>query len=61
MISEEYFLELVKDLFLEYIPSTKASQRRDFSVALLEELKSNGMDFEVETGDIDKNALFSEE
>jgi len=46
MITEEYFEELVKDLFLEYLPKVKSAERKEFTAALLDELKANDIEFE---------------
>ena len=46
MMTEEYFLELIKELFLEYLPKVRSSDRKEFASALLDELQSNGFEFE---------------
>jgi len=48
MITETYFYDLVKELFLEYLPKVKSSERKEFAAALLDELQSNGFEFEDE-------------
>lgn len=54
MITETYFCDLVKELFLEYLPKIKGADRKDFTVALLDELKSNGIEFEESLEDLDE-------
>lgn len=48
MITDVYFYELVKELFLEYLPKVKSSERKEFTSALLDELQANGFEFEEE-------------
>jgi hypothetical protein len=46
MIPEAYFLEIVREVCAEYLPKTKGLERKEFSLALLDELKSAGIEFE---------------
>lgn len=46
MITEAYFDELVKDLFSEYLPKVKAAERKEFTAALLDELKAQDFEFD---------------
>ncbi len=59
MITEEYFEELVKDLFLEYLPKVKGAERKEFTAALLDELKSNDIEFEEPREDEDDTGFLS--
>lgn len=46
MITEAYFEELVKDLFSEYLPKVKGAERKEFTAALIDELKAQDFEFE---------------
>lgn len=48
MITESFFIDIIKDLFSEYLPKSKSEARKEFTLALLDELKSHGFDFEEE-------------
>jgi len=45
-MTEAHFEELVKDLFAEYLPKVKGTERKEFIAALLDELKANDVEFE---------------
>lgn len=51
-ITEEYFVDIVKELFSEYLPKVTAVDRNDFIAALMEELRANGVDFIEPTDDM---------
>lgn len=61
MLDETYLSELIRDLFEEYLPSVKKSQIRNFSQALLEELRGSGFISETEMESLPKNAILYEE
>lgn len=45
-ISSEYFSDVVKELFLEYLPKIKAADRKTFTEALIQELEGMEVEFE---------------
>lgn len=50
-MTPKFFHDMVTDLFQEYLPKIKKQERMDFQQALLEELESNGVDFEEDEED----------
>lgn len=59
MITEDYFKDLMKDLFSEYLPKVKAGERNEFIAALLDELQANDFEFEEATEEQpDRESLF---
>lgn len=53
MITQSEFAELVKDVFSNYIPKVKQSERNVFVEALIDEMVENGFEFEEDLADTD--------
>jgi hypothetical protein len=49
LITESFFIDLVKELAEEHLPKVRSADRKDFAISLLAELKSHGVEFEEET------------
>jgi hypothetical protein len=61
MITQSYFEELIKELFTEYLSKVKASERKDFVAALVDELKANDVEFEDDSMYPDLDSLEEED